>query len=69
MSGIEEKLVNYISDARFEDVPTEVVDTAKNMILTIIGTTIAGAMAMCQGITALKENSLTVKTLQEYHAE
>jgi 2-methylcitrate dehydratase PrpD len=44
MSGIEEKLVNYISDARFEDVPTEVVDTAKNMILTIIGTTIAGAM-------------------------
>jgi len=31
-------------------------------------TTIAGAMAMCQGITALKENSLTVKTVQEYHA-
>jgi hypothetical protein len=30
MSGIEEKLVNYISDARFEDIPTEVVDTAKN---------------------------------------
>jgi 2-methylcitrate dehydratase PrpD len=44
MSGIEEKFVNYISDARFEDVPIEVVDTAKNMILTIIGTTIAGAM-------------------------
>jgi 2-methylcitrate dehydratase PrpD len=44
MSGIEETLVNYISDARFEDIPTEVVDTAKNMILTIIGTTIAGAM-------------------------
>jgi carbamoyl-phosphate synthase large subunit len=30
-------------------------------------TTIAGAMAMCMGITALKENRLTVKTVQEFH--
>jgi len=30
-------------------------------------TTIAGAMAMCRGITALKKKNLTVKTVQEYH--
>ncbi|RJQ48947.1 MAG: carbamoyl-phosphate synthase large subunit [Desulfobacteraceae bacterium] len=30
-------------------------------------TTIAGAMAMCRGITALKQGRITVKTLQEYH--
>ena len=30
-------------------------------------TTIAGAMAMCRGITALKEQNLTVRTVQEYH--
>ena len=32
-------------------------------------TTIAGAMAMCRGITALKEKNLTVKTVQEYHVK
>jgi carbamoyl-phosphate synthase large subunit len=30
-------------------------------------TTIAGAMAICKGITALKRNELTVKPIQEYH--
>ena len=30
-------------------------------------TTIAGAMAMCKGISALKEQRLTVKPIQEYH--
>jgi carbamoyl-phosphate synthase large subunit len=30
-------------------------------------TTIAGAGAMCRGITALKKNRLTVKPIQEYH--
>jgi len=31
-------------------------------------TTIAGAMAMCRGIAALKKGMLTVKTIQEYNA-
>ena len=30
-------------------------------------TTIAGAMAMCKGIAALKKKSLSVKTIQEYN--
>jgi carbamoyl-phosphate synthase large subunit len=30
-------------------------------------TTIAGAMAICKGITALKRKELTVKPIQEYH--
>ena len=32
-------------------------------------TTVAGAMAICRGITALKSRSLEVKTVQEYAAE
>ena len=32
-------------------------------------TTIAGASAMCQGIAALIEQKITVKTVQEYNAE
>lgn len=45
MTGIEEKLVEYILLTQYEDLPDEVIDTAKNLILTIFGTTIAGAMA------------------------
>ncbi len=51
MPGIEEKLVDYISHTKYENLPAEVVDTAKNMILTIMGTTIAGAMLEgCQAL-------------------
>jgi carbamoyl-phosphate synthase large subunit len=32
-------------------------------------TTIAGASAICKGITAIKEKELSVKTLQEYHSD
>jgi carbamoyl-phosphate synthase large subunit len=32
-------------------------------------TTIAGAMAMCKGIAAMKQKQLMVKTLQAYHDE
>lgn len=42
--GIEEKLVDYICDAKYEDLPVDVVNTTKNMILTNIGTAIAGSM-------------------------
>jgi carbamoyl-phosphate synthase large subunit len=31
-------------------------------------TTIAGAMAMCKGIAALKKKNLSVKTIQEYNS-
>jgi carbamoyl-phosphate synthase large subunit len=31
-------------------------------------TTIAGAMAICKGITALKKKKLSVKTIQEYNS-
>ena len=31
-------------------------------------TTIAGAMAICKGIAALKRKELSVKTIQEYNA-
>jgi 2-methylcitrate dehydratase PrpD len=44
MLSIEEKLVNYILDVKYEDLPSEIVDLGKNLILTIFGTTIAGAM-------------------------
>jgi carbamoyl-phosphate synthase large subunit len=30
-------------------------------------TTLAGAMAICKGIKALRESKLCVKTIQEYH--
>jgi len=32
---VEEELVNYICTTKYEDLPIEVIDTAKNMILTI----------------------------------
>lgn len=48
---IEERLVDYILHAKFEDLPTEIVDIVNNMILTILGTTIAGSMT--EGCEAL----------------
>ena len=45
MLEAEEKLVDYILRAKFEDLPTEIVDIVKNMVLAILGTTIAGATA------------------------
>ena len=45
MSGTEEKLAKYILDTKFEDLPAEIVDLVKNLILTNLSTTIAGAMA------------------------
>ena len=32
-------------------------------------TTVAGAMAMCKGVAALRHNQLTVRSLQEYHGK
>lgn len=39
----EKKLVEYILDTNYDDLPKEPVDTIKNVILTVLGTTIAGA--------------------------
>ncbi len=54
---LERKLAEYISDTRFDDLPREPVDFIKNIVLTIVGTTIAGATAEgCEAIVnQLKE--------------
>lgn len=41
----ERKIVDYVIDTRFEDVPPAAIDTVKKMLLADIGTTIAGAEA------------------------
>jgi 2-methylcitrate dehydratase PrpD len=43
MLAIEEKLVDYIYETRYEDLLSELINIGKNLILTILGTTIAGA--------------------------
>lgn len=40
---IEKKLVEYIMETPFEMLPKEVIDIAKKVVLTVLGTTIAGA--------------------------
>jgi 2-methylcitrate dehydratase PrpD len=47
----EKRLAEYVSDTKFEDLPQEPVDIIKNVILTVLGTTIAGATA--EGCEAL----------------
>ena len=42
---LEKILSEYVSDSKFEDLPKALVDTIKNMILTVLGTTVAGATA------------------------
>jgi 2-methylcitrate dehydratase PrpD len=43
--GLEKVFAEYVSGARFEHLPKEPVDTTKNLILTVLGTTIGGATA------------------------
>ena len=42
---LEKKLVEYVLDTNFEDFPKQPVDIGKNLVLTTLGTTIAGATA------------------------
>ncbi|GAH32132.1 unnamed protein product [marine sediment metagenome] len=42
---LERKLARYVLDTSFDDLPREAVDTIKNVVLTIFGTTLAGAAA------------------------
>ena len=44
MPGIEEKLVDYVLHTRYEDLPSEIIDIGKNLVRTILGTTIAGGV-------------------------
>ena len=41
----EEKLVTFIHDTRFADIPPAALKTVKHQVLAVIGTTIAGATA------------------------
>ncbi|RLB07566.1 MAG: MmgE/PrpD family protein [Deltaproteobacteria bacterium] len=50
---LEKRLVDYIFRTKFEDIPQGARSVVKNMILTILGTTIAGATA--EGCEALVE--------------
>jgi 2-methylcitrate dehydratase PrpD len=43
MSGIEEKLVDYILHTRYDDLPSDIVGIGKDLMRTVFGTTIAGA--------------------------
>lgn len=40
---IERNLAEYISSAKFDDLPKQPLDVIKNVLLTVIGTTVAGA--------------------------
>lgn len=47
----EKKLAEYVSDSKYSNLPQESVDVIKKVILTVIGTTLAGATA--EGCDAL----------------
>ena len=48
---LEKDFVNFIMDSRFEDLPEETVDIAKNVILNDVGAAIAGARAAgCEAV-------------------
>src|SRR3989304_1573960 len=41
----EKKLAQYVSETPYHDFPGEPVEIARNVVLTVLGTTIAGAAA------------------------
>ena len=43
--GVEQKLVEYICQTVFDDLPKKAVDTVKKIVLTVVGTMIAGKTA------------------------
>ena len=53
---LEKKLVAHIVDARMENFPQQDVDIVRNMVLTNVGTIVAGATAEgCQALVGLVE--------------
>ncbi|RJR47957.1 MAG: MmgE/PrpD family protein [Desulfobacteraceae bacterium] len=54
---IERELVDYVLEARYEQIPEEIIALGKILTLTVLGTTIAGADAEgCRALTGLIEN-------------
>ena len=54
----ERKLVKYICESNFKDIPPEPSGVIKNMVLTVLGTTIAGARAEgCEQLVNLYRGS------------
>jgi 2-methylcitrate dehydratase PrpD len=43
MPSLEERLVDYLLNARYEDLPADVIGLGKKVLLTVFGTTIGGA--------------------------
>ncbi len=41
----ERELAQFVSDTEFDDLPREAINAIKNVVLTILGTTMAGATA------------------------
>ena len=49
----EKRLVEYICRTRYEDFPSEPLDTVKKMLLTVLGTALAGSTAEgCEALAA-----------------
>lgn len=48
---LEKKLAQYVVETSFDDLPREAIDIVKSVVLTVLGTTIAGATA--EGCEAL----------------
>lgn len=50
----EKRLADYLVNTRFEDLPQEPLDAMKNVVLTVLGTTLAGATAQgCEEMARL----------------
>ncbi len=50
----EELIAQYLSNTRYEDIPNRVMNVVKNIVLTIVGTTIAGAREEgCEALASL----------------
>ena len=52
---VEQILSRFVTDSKFEEIPREAVETARNVVLTVLGTTIAGANV--NGIKALVDKA------------
>lgn len=60
---IEKTISQYICETKFDDLPEEPVEVIKNVILTVLGTTIAGSMA--EGCEAIIEQARTWGGIKE----
>jgi hypothetical protein len=42
---LERELSRYVCDAKYKDLPQAPIQTMKNVVLTVLGTTVGGATA------------------------